>query len=148
MSTVAKFLWNIQTLAAAVVVSWRVLCSSLVAPLSAVCLSAWTHSLLASPPTCVELSKVCSHQPEHWSASQGENGPVGIRTGGMRFARPCVGGVDALRRGDVQTRGEDVVWQLHRLADALFICRWRLRGKKGAFKKKKKIEIQLLVIPR
>lgn len=53
------------------------------------------------------------------SASDRHNGAA--RSDRVRDVGPRV---DALRRRDVQTRREDVVWQLHRLADTLLV-RWR-----------------------
>lgn len=73
------------------------------------------------------LPRRCSAQ----CASDRQNGAV--RSGSVRDVGPRV---DALRRRDVQTRWKDVVGQLHRLADTLFVRRRRLGEKRGEIRPK------------
>lgn len=63
------------------------------------------------------------------TTSHRKNRAVDIGVVGMRGAPTCVAVVGALRRGDVQTGRDDVIWLHHRLAETLFICWRRLKGK-------------------
>lgn len=107
---------------------WVVCSSSLVGPSELYDRSVSVkHPAMNQSSTPVFKATKFSSPPRCWSAqsaSHRQNGAV--RSDRVRNGGPCV---DALRWRDVQTGRKDVVRQLHRLADALFV-RWRRLGRK------------------
>lgn len=88
----------------------------------------------AGGPICTESSPK-SHEPSLWFVclhsrfSHGRAGVAQQSSDGQDWAVGRRRSTEALRVGRVRTGQEDVTRQRHRLADALFVCRRRLKAK-------------------